>query len=183
MSKTKKKAPVNKKHVALLICLILLVYGGLGYTFYLSWLDSQPVFRDVTVELGTESLGLRSFLTDAAIPERAAFVSDPSVIDLGKVGTTEILVRHGNTESTVKLTVQDTTAPTATAAEPQTVPVDGVLPGGGAGGRPRQQNRAYLHPVFHRLGEARCDSGAGYPPDCRSNPDRPSERQWLCKPV
>ena len=129
MSKTKKKAPVNKKHVALLICLILLVYGGLGYTFYLSWLDSQPVFRDVTVELGTESLGLRSFLTDAAIPERAAFVSDPSVIDLGKVGTTEILVRHGNTESTVKLTVQDTTAPTATAAEPQTVPVDGVLPG------------------------------------------------------
>jgi ABC-type methionine transport system permease subunit len=25
MSKTKKKAPVNKKHVALLICLILLV--------------------------------------------------------------------------------------------------------------------------------------------------------------
>lgn len=132
MSKKEAKGSgglLAKKGLApVLIILSVLVYGVLGYFAYTYWLDSREVFRDVTVELGTESLSIRDFLTAEGRPERARFVSDPSVIDLGKLGTTEIRLKHGTEEYTVTLTVQDTIAPTANIETARAVSVSEPLP-------------------------------------------------------
>ncbi len=127
--KKKKKAPLNIRMVLLLVLVICLIYGALGYTFYMFWRDGQPVFQDVTVELGTESMTLRQFLTNMAIPSRVDYVTDPGTIDLGKVGKTPVTLKHGGEEYTVTLTVQDTTAPVGVVEEARVIPVDGVLPG------------------------------------------------------
>lgn len=125
----KKKAPLKLRTVFLLITLIAAIYGVLGYTFYMYWRDSQEVFHDVTVELGTESLSLRDFMNPNAIPERSHFVTDPAGVDLSRVGTTQLTLRHGGEESTVTLTVLDTTAPEATVEAGRTIAVDGSFPG------------------------------------------------------
>ena len=78
------------------------------------WFSKQMKFHDVTVELGTDTLGISQFMTEYALPHRVAFVSDVSTIDLGKVGTTELILSHGPKLEKVTLTVQDTTAPQVT---------------------------------------------------------------------
>lgn len=114
--------------VPVLIILSVLVYSLLGYFAYTYWLDSREVFRDVTVELGTESLSIRDFLTEEGRANRASFVSDPSVIDLGKVGSTELKLKHGTEIYTVTLTVQDTIAPKAVIQTARAVSVAEPLP-------------------------------------------------------
>ena len=81
------------------------------------WFSKQWKFQDVTVELGTETLGISQFMTKYALPHRVGFVSDVSAIDLGKVGATELTLSHGPKVEKVTLTVQDTTAPTVTFVE------------------------------------------------------------------
>lgn len=81
------------------------------------WFSKQMKFQDVTVELGTETLGISQFMTKYALPHRVGFVSDVSTIDLGKVGTTELVLSHGPKLEKVTLTVEDTTAPTVTFRE------------------------------------------------------------------
>ena len=81
------------------------------------WFSKQWKFQDVTVELGTETLGISQFMTKYALPHRVGFVSDVSAIDLGKVGTTELILSHGPKVEKVTLTVQDTTAPQVTFRE------------------------------------------------------------------
>ncbi len=77
-------------------------------------LNRTPVFHDVTVELGSDPLSIWDFFTEPAQPAGSSFVSDVRLIDLGTPGVTPITLRHGNKLYTVNLTVQDTTAPTAT---------------------------------------------------------------------
>lgn len=110
MTKTRKSRAV----VPLLIVILIALCGAVGYMGYSIWCDSQTVFRDVTVELGTQALSIRDFMTDRAWAGRARFVSDPSTVDLSQVGTTRLTLRHGTKSYEVTLTVQDTTAPTAT---------------------------------------------------------------------
>ena len=74
---------------------------------------SLPKFRDVTVELGTASLGIESFATEYARLGKCAFVSDVSGLDIGKAGSTEVTLRHGRQQQTVLLNVVDTVAPVA----------------------------------------------------------------------
>ena len=81
----------------------------LGFGIYRG--QSQAAFKDVTVELGTQSLSVEDFLTDPEASGRAAFVSDVSRLDIGTVGSTPVTLRKGQTLQTVTLTVQDTTAP------------------------------------------------------------------------
>lgn len=95
------------------IAVIAIVCIFAGYACYMSWRDHQAVFQDVTVELGTESLSIRDFMTDMAIASRASFVTDPAQVDLSRVGQTPLALKHGAQFYTVMLTVQDTTAPTA----------------------------------------------------------------------
>ena len=78
----------------------------LGFGIYRD--QSQAAFKDVTVELGTQSLSVNDFLTDPKASVGVAFVSDVSRVDLGTVGTTPVTLRKGQTLQTVTLTVQDT---------------------------------------------------------------------------
>lgn len=98
-----------KKITAAILCVAVLVGIALcGYTF---WYSKQAKFHDVTVELGTPSVSLRDFMTEYARADKVGFVSDVSVIDLNRVGQTQLTLRYDEQEYTVTLTVQDTTAP------------------------------------------------------------------------
>ncbi len=92
-----------------LLALLLLTCGAVCAQDY--WLYQQPKFHDLTVELGTESISLRQFMTEYAQAGKVGFVTDPGEIDLDQVGTRELTLRHGRQEQTVKLTIQDTTPP------------------------------------------------------------------------
>lgn len=127
-AKPTKKARRRKKLTLVLLFLVAVVYGFLAFLFYQYWCDKQVVFHDVTVELGTESLGIRDFMTEKAKPKRVSFVSDPSKIDLSKVGQTQLTLKHGSEEHTVTLTVQDTVAPTAVIETERTIAVTEDFP-------------------------------------------------------
>jgi len=84
----------------------------------------QPKFHDVTVELGTEVLTVRDFLTESARPGNARFLTDAGSIDLGRVGQTQVELRYGMKRETVTLTVEDTTPPAAVIAKSCQVPAN-----------------------------------------------------------
>ncbi len=76
------------------------------------WLYDQPKFHGVTIELGEEVPGIEAFLTQYADPERVSLVTQD--IDPTLVGEQVLTFRHISKEEQVILTIQDTTAPTAT---------------------------------------------------------------------
>ena len=94
--------------VVVAILLWILSLGYLGFGFYL---DQVVLFQDLTVELGTESVGIRDFLAQKMAPVPIHWVSDPTKVDLGQVGSHKITMGYGARSQTVTLTVQDTTAP------------------------------------------------------------------------
>ena len=103
----------TKKGIACIAAAAVLVIGLAAWGGYGIWLNGQPKFQNVTVELGTETVTLQDFMTAYANAGKVGFVSDPSVIDLNQVGTTALTLCHGRQEQTVTLTVQDTVAPVA----------------------------------------------------------------------
>lgn len=112
----------NKKILAWAAVLLIFVAACLGaYGF---WRYSQPKFRDVTVELGTESVRIDQFLTEYANPSRVSLVSDVSRFNLNEAGETEITLMHGNKQETVVLHVIDTTNPEVAFVTDMLVPVD-----------------------------------------------------------
>jgi len=117
-----------KTVIVILILAAVLLVGAIGYMGFVIWGDHQDVFRDVTVELGTQSLSIRDFMTDKANPGRSFFITDPAKIDLSKIGKTSLMLRHGNVDYTVTLTVQDTTAPVANIAASWDASVADSLP-------------------------------------------------------
>lgn len=110
-TQTSKKPVIIVSVCAVLLSIIAVLFA------HQVWFSKQWKFQDVTVELGTETLGISQFMTKYALPHRVGFVSDVSAIDLGKVGTTELTLSHGPKIEKVTLTVQDTTAPEATFRE------------------------------------------------------------------
>lgn len=107
--------------------LVLLLLAGLGWGGYELWLYQQPKFRDVTIELGTDSLGIQQFTTEYARLKKCRFASDVSAIDIAKVGEYPVTLAHGKQQETVKLIIQDTTAPKVTWRETLTKP-SGYVP-------------------------------------------------------
>ena len=93
--------------------LILALLGGAAFGGYSYWLYRQPKFQDVTIELGTTSLGIEQFTTEYAKPGKCRFASDLSAVNIGAVGQYPITLSHGKQQQTVMLTIQDTTAPRA----------------------------------------------------------------------
>lgn len=89
-----------------LLAAILLAGIGAGLWWY-----RLPKFRDVTIELGSEMPQLQAFLTDKAVAEWASLETDPTQLDLAKVGTHSLKMSHLNREETVKLNIVDTVAP------------------------------------------------------------------------
>lgn len=124
MAKKQKKSPL----IPILVLILLLLCGLVGWMLYIVWGDSQQVFHDVTVELGQETLSIRDFLTEKGNPARASFVSDPSKIDLNQVGRASLTLKHGTKTYVVNLIVEDTTAPTAIFLPEYTVSVAASLP-------------------------------------------------------
>lgn len=101
---------------------LLLLVSGFG--IYHGWFYQQPKFHDLTVELGVESISIRDFMTEYARPGKVGFVSDPSAIDLNRVGSTELTLSHGGQEQTILFTVEDTIAPTAEFTLHKTVDIE-----------------------------------------------------------
>lgn len=118
-----KKGIVCICAVAMTLLVLISAFG-----VYQGWLYQQPKFRDLTVELGVESISIRDFMTEYARPSKVKFVSDPAQIDLNRVGVTELTLSHGGQEETITLTVQDTTAPAAEFALHKTVGIDTIPP-------------------------------------------------------
>ena len=111
------KTQTSKKPV-ILVCVFAVLLSIVAVLFaHQVWFSKQQKFQNVTVELGTDTLGISQFMTKYALPHRVGFVSDVSAIDLGKVGTTELILSHGPKVEKVTLTVEDTTAPEATFQE------------------------------------------------------------------
>lgn len=100
------------KIVCLIIAVLLLMalsgVAGYGYCVY-----QLPKFQDVTIELGQTLPPIGDFLTQFADPEKAAMVTDAKSLDLSKTGTHSLTFIQYGREETVKLTVVDTTDPTA----------------------------------------------------------------------
>ena len=94
-------------------------WAGLGI-----WNHQQPKFQDVKVELGTEAISIRDFMTEKANPKRVSFVTDPALVDLNRLGEMEIVLSHGGTRETVTLTVQDTIAPEVVFQQLVVKPID-----------------------------------------------------------
>ena len=128
MSGRKGKKSGMKWLIRILLVVLLILTGAVGFMGYTAWVDSQEVFRDVTVELGEQSLGIRAFMTEKAVGSRVSFVTDPANIDLSKVQQTKIVLKHGTKNHTVRLTVQDTTAPSAQVPQQQEVSVLEAMP-------------------------------------------------------
>jgi len=128
MSGRKGKKTGMKWLIRILLVVMLILAGVVGFMGYTAWVDSQEVFRDVTVELGTEALGIRAFMTGKAVGSRVSFVSDPAKIDLSQVQQTQVVLKHGTQNYTVSLTVQDTIAPAADVAQQQEVSVLEAMP-------------------------------------------------------
>lgn len=85
------------------------IFGGL-----LAWYLLQPKFHDVTLELGQPLPTAGQFQTKLAIPFLVKQVTNSKDIDISKVGTQTVELRHGFQSYTVNLTVVDTTAPQVT---------------------------------------------------------------------
>lgn len=123
----KKKNRLVPVLVLILLCLLTLV----GWMLFTVWRDSQQIFHDVTVELGQETLGIRDFLTPLGDPARASFVTDPSTIDLNRVGRTSLTLKHGTQKAVVNLIVEDTTPPKVDFLPEYTVSLRDPLPQAG----------------------------------------------------
>lgn len=103
------------------VLLALLIWGCIGL-----FISAQPKFQDVTIELGTDTVSIRDFMTEYNNGKNNAFVSDVGTVDLNSVGDTSLTLRHGKRSEQVTLHIVDTTAPTAEFVERSTVGIDYV---------------------------------------------------------
>lgn len=105
----------KNKWMLIALAVVILALGTaaawLGIRHYKQ--EQLPKFHDVTIELGTEVLGMKDFLTVHADPAKAGFITDVTKIDLGTVGSHKVTLCHGKKQYTVTLTIRDTTAPQA----------------------------------------------------------------------
>lgn len=121
-----KQFLMTKKGMLCAVAAVAVLLAAIAAASYGIWLGQQPKFHDLTVELGTDAVSLRDFMTEYAKGSKVGFVSDPALVDLNRVGQTQLTLRHGNQEQTVTLTVQDTAAPTAQIPTSCAIPVDRI---------------------------------------------------------
>ena len=105
-SNTTQKSVLKKLGI---IALVIVVLAAVGYGLYNGWLERQPKFHDVTIELGEALPEKEAFMTEYAKADKVKLLTQQ--IDLTKVGTQSLEFAHGTKKETVTLTIQDTTAP------------------------------------------------------------------------
>lgn len=89
--------------------LVVVLIAAVGYGQYSGWLERQPKFHDVTIELGDPLPDMEAFLTEYANIDKVRLVTEQ--VDLTAVGEQPLVFAHNKKEETVTLTIQDTTAP------------------------------------------------------------------------
>ena len=129
MQNSRKKTPFL---IPILLLIFLLLMALVGWMLYTLWCDSQQVFHDVTLELGTDTVTIQDFLTPLGNPSRASFVTDPSTLDLSRVGRSSLTLKHGTQKAVVNLIVVDSTPPAAVFLPEYTANVTDSLPQAGA---------------------------------------------------
>lgn len=118
---------VKTKKGMCLAAVLLVLASLMIWACYGSWHYQKDKFHDLTVELGTESISLRDFMTEYAKAGKVGFVSDVTQVDLSRVGEYTLVLRHGSQQETVCLTVRDTAAPSAEFLNVVTLPVTETL--------------------------------------------------------
>lgn len=68
-------------------------------------------FKSITIELGTESIKIEDFLVHKQYLKRSKCLTDMNTIDLSVVGEYDLEFSFNNKKETVKLKIEDTTAP------------------------------------------------------------------------
>ena len=107
--------PLTKKLLPILIpVLAVILVAADAFAGYMSWLDDQIKFHDVTIELGADTVSIDQFTTEYANLSKVSFVSDVSAIDLSKTGQYPLTLQHDGKSEDVVLTIQDTIAPEVT---------------------------------------------------------------------
>ena len=92
-----------------IILMVIAVLAAAVYGLYNGWLERQPKFHDVTMELGEAFPENEAFMTEYAKADKVRLLTQE--VDLTKVGTQSLEFAHGGKKETVVLTIQDTTAP------------------------------------------------------------------------
>lgn len=113
LEELKKTLRKKKKEIVGTAIGLVAATALLGTAGYETWHYEQPKFRDLTIELGTESVSISDFMTEYARPKQVKLLSDLAEVNLNEVGQYSLTMGHGYQQQTVTLTVQDTTAPTA----------------------------------------------------------------------
>ncbi len=101
----------TKQGIACTIAAAVVVLAALVFGGYEIWYNTQDLFHDVTIELGTESVDITDFMNNKSRASDVRFVTDVSKVNIGRVGDTKITLALGDKEETVTLRVEDTTPP------------------------------------------------------------------------
>lgn len=89
-----------------LLCLVLAI-DAILINFNL-----RNKFKDVTIELGEESVSINNFLVSKMYAKNSKCLTNLNSIDLSEVGEYDIEFSYTNSHETVKLKIVDTTSPT-----------------------------------------------------------------------
>lgn len=100
----------REKHLGRLISLVMVLLIGAGSAWGILR-DLECKFHDVTIHAGEELPALADFLTEYAVAEKCAFVTDMTAFHSAAVGEYDIILRQGAREERVTLRIEDTTAP------------------------------------------------------------------------
>ena len=103
---TKNEIKKNKGIIAGLLLVLVLLLGGISGYFLM-----RNKFKDVTIELGTDTVEISEFLVSKNYEKNSSFVTNIDELSLDTVGDYDVTLKYKNKEQTVKLSVVDTTAP------------------------------------------------------------------------
>ncbi len=104
--------PKNKTAKRVIIAIIIIVLlAGIAVGGYFAYTKFSKKFKDVNIELGTESVELNQFVIDEKYLEGASFITDMANIDFSNVGSYEVELSYDGVTQKVMLNIVDTTAP------------------------------------------------------------------------
>lgn len=106
-----KKEKNGKAKIIIKVLIVLVIIAALSIGAYFAYLKFGKKFKDVNIELGTETVELSQFVLDEKYLDGAKFITDMSTIDLTKVGSYEIELSYDNVTQKVMLNIVDTVAP------------------------------------------------------------------------
>ena len=106
-----KKEKNGKAKIIIKILIVFVIIAVLAIGAYFAYLKFGKKFKDVNIELGTETVELSQFVLDEKYLDGAKFITDMSTIDLTKVGSHEIELSYDDVTQKVMLNIVDTVAP------------------------------------------------------------------------